>query len=820
MASTRRFFKVFLASPSDLAEERFAAKGVVDEYNSQLAEKLGYQAELVGWEDTLPGMGRPQELINRDLDGCDLFVGMLWKRWGTPPDESGTYSSGFEEEFRLSTERFGREKRPQINLLLKDVDPSALVDPGDQLKRVQEFKKVVFSDRKLLAKTFADLSAFERSFRQCIQGFAISLSDREAVQEPQRSKTAESEPEPPDETDAIEGYESALSKEGASFLINLLSQLRQQNEYSPTAVEIAQFRLLTTVLSAQGNDEISLAVHDSNILFRHRKELVFSRKEQTALIDAGLDNYKSENIPLWHWVASVSASVPQILVNSSICGPSVPRQAAAISAMRLIGTSIDETELIPRERILSIWYSKDSASSIRAAATSYLADWGTNEDIDLLLSESERGDYQTEKGAMDAILSILIREIPDQAFPWLIERSPATIDRRLLDDLLRITNPPTDLLVRGLEQRNGDLRVLVATELRKRKALTATTAERLLNDEDVRVRYEAMMALASQGRGMTAEQAKARLTPKQKTSSGLNIWMMENDKADADMLLDSYLLDQKTKLPEDELREEAKEAVLDQLAFFALVRKDPAQFGEALRIAVRDQFKSRFNAALSQMSEKHNWQDDFVAKIRDLDVHLRRKFTRAGLDQITIDGRAHDLDLVRQVISSGFVDYSVGDIAYLKRFGDWQDITTIAASLDRSNARTGSILLSSTTSDRTKEVAQAIYELARNRIADVNSLDLPSSLLTQLIALLPLQRVREIPVSQLAAWLTSQEANLRKAVALKAVSALSKKVIDNLLSEHLSADQFYYNVIYWLDYGLSVPRGAMLQGCRRALREL
>jgi hypothetical protein len=80
--------------------------------------------------------------------------------------------------------------------------------------------------------------------------------------------------------------------------------------------------------------------------------------------------------------------------------------------------------------------------------------------------------------------------------------------------------------------------------------------------------------------------------------------------------------------------------------------------------------------------------------------------------------------------------------------------------------------------------------------------------------------VREIPVSQLAAWFTSQDATLRKAVALKAVSALSRRAIDKLLSEQLNANQFYYNVIYWLDYGVSVPREAMLRGCGRALREL
>ncbi|MBK7294817.1 MAG: hypothetical protein IPI84_13845 [Holophagaceae bacterium] len=80
----RRFVTIFLASPGDLAEERKVAKEIVDDFNSQLADALGYQVELVGWEDTLPGVGRPQAIINRDLDGCD-FVGMLWKRWGTPP---------------------------------------------------------------------------------------------------------------------------------------------------------------------------------------------------------------------------------------------------------------------------------------------------------------------------------------------------------------------------------------------------------------------------------------------------------------------------------------------------------------------------------------------------------------------------------------------------------------------------------------------------------------------------------------------------------------------------------------------------------------
>jgi hypothetical protein len=82
MATDRTIVRVFLASPGDLVDERRAAKGVVDEFNRLWANALGYQFELVGWEDTAPSFGRPQALINRDLEECELFIGMMWKKWG------------------------------------------------------------------------------------------------------------------------------------------------------------------------------------------------------------------------------------------------------------------------------------------------------------------------------------------------------------------------------------------------------------------------------------------------------------------------------------------------------------------------------------------------------------------------------------------------------------------------------------------------------------------------------------------------------------------------------------------------------------------
>src|SRR5271165_2883509 len=89
MSDSRKIVRIFLGSPGDLSDERLIAKSVVDEINSLFADSSGYHIELVGWEETVSSIGRPQALINQDLEKCELFVGMIWKRWGTPPDKNG-----------------------------------------------------------------------------------------------------------------------------------------------------------------------------------------------------------------------------------------------------------------------------------------------------------------------------------------------------------------------------------------------------------------------------------------------------------------------------------------------------------------------------------------------------------------------------------------------------------------------------------------------------------------------------------------------------------------------------------------------------------
>jgi len=82
-----RTYRVLIASPSDVEDEREIAVRVIQEWN----DLHSYNREIVllplRWEThAAPEYGvRPQEVINRQIvDNCDLLIGVFWTRIGTP----------------------------------------------------------------------------------------------------------------------------------------------------------------------------------------------------------------------------------------------------------------------------------------------------------------------------------------------------------------------------------------------------------------------------------------------------------------------------------------------------------------------------------------------------------------------------------------------------------------------------------------------------------------------------------------------------------------------------------------------------------------
>jgi Domain of unknown function (DUF4062) len=149
---------VFIGSPDGLDEERQSFRDTLRRFNENHGQPDGVRFEPIGWEDTLPGVGRPQELIDEDLRNCDYAIFVLHDRWGTPTGSGST--SGTEEEWQLAQSLYAANTIRNICLFFKDVDASKLRDPGPQLLKVIDFKNRIKDEKKHLFKCYANQCTF------------------------------------------------------------------------------------------------------------------------------------------------------------------------------------------------------------------------------------------------------------------------------------------------------------------------------------------------------------------------------------------------------------------------------------------------------------------------------------------------------------------------------------------------------------------------------------------------------------------------------------------------------------------------------------
>ncbi len=158
MSKSLTQYGVFIGSPGGLEEERTLFRRTLDRYTKLHAQPRGVTFYPVGWEDTIGGVGRPQELINGDLGQCDYAVFVLHDRWGSPT--GGASSSGTKEEWTLAEQLYKEAKIRNIALFFKQVALPQLHDPGEQLTKVLAFKRQIEEGKKYLFKSYAAADDF------------------------------------------------------------------------------------------------------------------------------------------------------------------------------------------------------------------------------------------------------------------------------------------------------------------------------------------------------------------------------------------------------------------------------------------------------------------------------------------------------------------------------------------------------------------------------------------------------------------------------------------------------------------------------------
>ncbi len=162
---------VFIASPGDVNEEREIVRQVCRDINRTFGKQMGIRLETNDWEnDSYPDYGKDaqahvNEQIAQDMSEYDLFVGIMWNRFGTQNPRAG---SGTEEEFRRGAKAFEEAGRPHIMFYFNQA-PSNL----DSVKATEQKGKVLAFRDEIREKgkphDYTNTNGFERLFRNHIE---------------------------------------------------------------------------------------------------------------------------------------------------------------------------------------------------------------------------------------------------------------------------------------------------------------------------------------------------------------------------------------------------------------------------------------------------------------------------------------------------------------------------------------------------------------------------------------------------------------------------------------------------------------------------
>lgn len=798
MAGNRKVISFFLASPGDLILERKIAKKVADELNSMLSLKFNVHIELVGWEDTVSSAGRPQEIINRDLQRCDVFIGLLWKRWGSAPDNESKYESGFEEEFTIATTGNKRSKKPLISLFFKKIDTPALSDPGEQLQKVIKFRKKIIDEKTLLFQEFEAEEEFESIIRKCISNYVlehIEISDTQ----PQATHAPEAEPEPVKSDQNKESFDfSPIQGKSANFIQSILRRSGDaSNRAKLDPFEVARLRLISNGLGDGQNDSSYLGTHDANLIYKYKDRCEFENQELLGLLQSGAKNLKYENIPIWYWLQHPDNKY----YNLSFLTLTIPESdysivSSILDLMALTGTEIALDEFFERRDYVKRWLSEKSNSSVKNSALRYLSEKGVEDDLAEIHKEIDKNSSQTIALAYEAYVSIKLRTGLSAGLDSVNELQPTALSVDLIDGLFGShTHITTDKLIKTVENRNKTIRAKAVEALLLRDLLPPHLIEMLQQDPEPSVRALTIPALLKQGATLSEDEAKAIIMkdPSKATSDETLAWSKYQPKILA--VMDNAELERRMHrfLP------------LNSDAYIELARRRIDAKRAELTQNLSDKYEGFYQKHLRLWAEATNDDPSSVLKEFDsLKQYIISKLIRNTLTILVGKKSKKDLLIIRASLTDPLISPIEADLEYLYSFGEWQDIPLVIDLIKRFNPAVGRSLLGGGDISREVQVlgVKTILKLGKNRLADVLALDCPSSIKRNIISSIKDREFVSFGDDVILGMLNNDDSEVRKHCVLKCAKTYTKTRLLAIFNKYSGADQIFYNVIHWFDFGL------------------
>jgi tetratricopeptide (TPR) repeat protein len=143
--------RIFLASPSDLEDERAAVRGCVEEHKARREGVSNVNYEVVEWNRVRGTARRAQEAIDELIAESHFMVVLFKSAWGSEPGSPWGYTSGTEEELFTGLLELGQAEQPMRDIWVAFIDDAR---PDEQIVRLRQ---QIVERHSVMFESIADL---------------------------------------------------------------------------------------------------------------------------------------------------------------------------------------------------------------------------------------------------------------------------------------------------------------------------------------------------------------------------------------------------------------------------------------------------------------------------------------------------------------------------------------------------------------------------------------------------------------------------------------------------------------------------------------
>ena len=788
---------LFLASPSGLDEYRRAARECAEQVRRSLATPAGVGFELVGWEDVLPGFGRPQGVINPVLDGCNVLVGILGNRLGTPTGEA---ESGFVEELERMAERARGGEDVQILIYTLALGEAELDDPGEKLRRVLDFRERLRGEA-LLRADVDGLADFRSALTLDLMRLVGEAVQRRPPAAAEAAAPVDGEEDGPASERVFDGPGDIAAE---AELRELFTDIAAAAPEAPGSFRADRLPLARIALWLSGwqtwlVEGRRVGVHELNLVYKNRARVTLSTLERRQVLRALCAEPGAS--PGWALVDED----PRVITRRLLAlGREDSESAVVAGSFEALGAPEFEEWLAAKEITLAnnalFGHLAERAVASGGQAASALIGFAvrlggeTGRAVLAALAEYHEDPRELREGRV---------RLEAAADPALALALGAVAETEIGEEALRALAAAAQMA--GLAEVQAlaaaptiGARVVVAEALASKGELAAPALQALLADAEdsvALVAFESLQALGAPGVDLAALGDGLAEREGLRFDAGLRL-LLGRRKSTEELLAEISWTEPDTAgfyqaLAEDHFDE-----------FAGRLRRDLADGFEAFKAESRERELSALKPLLREAIEAadgENGDEDTAGPVQKYRSYLEggewneRVFTIAALRGIALHGIGADAELVRPRLSSEEAEVREAAATALGRVGGAEDVEPLVALVPR---RGGELFARAAlaiapgpggAADLLLDVRRSEAAIAAARHLHADAGELPEKTVDRLLGH-PTEEVRRIGV----------------AVAL-ARAGEDDQAIEELIDRVLAGDTYFYNVVALLDRVLHAP---------------